>query len=114
MRKHVIFITASPIVFVADLEVVTTDPVILVEPTEPELPKAIENIIQATYSLTFEMKATAVELERMVKAIKCVEVKDPIEQDTKSYRQSWDCRRLPLTQGHPRPIYWHRIRSNTG
>lgn len=114
MRKYVISITASHVVFVVDLEVVTTDPVIVVKPTEPEIPKAIENVIQTTCSLTFEMKAAAAELERMVKEIKSVKVIDPIEQGTNVYRQSWDCRKLPLAQGHKRSIYWYRIRSNPG
>lgn len=114
MRNHVIFITASPVIFVADLEVVTTAPVIVVEPTKPELPKAIEKVIQATCSLTVEMKEAAAELERMIKAIKSAKLADPVKQDTNEYRPSWDRRRLPLAQGHPRPIYWHRIRSNPG
>lgn len=114
MRKHVIFITASPVIFLADLEVVATAPVVVLKPAKPDLPKVTEEIIQASYSLSFEMMATAEEMKRLAKAIEETKTLDPIEQDRPVYRPRWDARRRQLAKGHARPIYWHRIRSNPG
>ena len=113
MRKHVIFTTASPVKFVVDPEVPTVSPVIVADPTGPELPKAIEMFILANCNLILEMKETAAELKRVADAAAAI-LADLIEQDTNEYGLSWNNRRLSLAQGHPRPIYWNRIRSNPG